>query len=91
MILLNPHLVFLLPKSWLRHWIWKSSDLEGRLFAFVSFFTDALILLACVHLLSAVQRLPGKELFNGYVPVCVADGDFAPIQCDNVSACRKGT
>uniref|UniRef100_A0A914DWI9 Uncharacterized protein n=1 Tax=Acrobeloides nanus TaxID=290746 RepID=A0A914DWI9_9BILA len=37
----------------------------------------------CVHLLSAVQRLPHKVLANGFVPVCTANGDFAPIQCDN--------
>jgi hypothetical protein len=41
-------------------------------------------ILACVHLLSAVQRLPNRVLANGFVPVCTANGDFAPIQCDNV-------
>ncbi|KAI6229091.1 hypothetical protein M3Y99_01149400 [Aphelenchoides fujianensis] len=37
---------------------------------------------ACVHLLSAVQRLPERHLPAGYVPTCTAAGTFSPVQCD---------
>lgn len=37
----------------------------------------------CIHFLSAVERLPQKQLANGYLPSCSAeDGNFTPIQCD---------
>uniref|UniRef100_A0A915PTR1 Thyroglobulin type-1 domain-containing protein n=1 Tax=Setaria digitata TaxID=48799 RepID=A0A915PTR1_9BILA len=37
----------------------------------------------CIHLLSAISRLPNKTLTNGYVPKCTADGKFENIQCDD--------
>ncbi|KAI6206638.1 hypothetical protein M3Y94_00935300 [Aphelenchoides besseyi] len=38
--------------------------------------------IACVHLLSAIQRLPSRHLATGYVPTCHASGTFSPVQCD---------
>uniref|UniRef100_A0AC34RIU7 Uncharacterized protein n=1 Tax=Panagrolaimus sp. JU765 TaxID=591449 RepID=A0AC34RIU7_9BILA len=38
----------------------------------------------CVHLLSAVERLPQKRLANDFIPLCSPlDGSFLPIQCDS--------
>ncbi|KAI1726343.1 WAP-type (Whey acidic protein) 'four-disulfide core' domain-containing protein [Ditylenchus destructor] len=38
---------------------------------------------ACVHLLSAVERLPQRILINGFVPSCSSSGHFNPVQCDS--------
>ncbi|VDM24548.1 unnamed protein product [Toxocara canis] len=38
----------------------------------------------CIHLVSAISRLPGKALANGYIPKCSSDGRFERIQCDKV-------
>lgn len=40
--------------------------------------------LDCVHLLSAVSRLPKKLLANGYIPKCTVEGYFEKVQCDKV-------
>ncbi|VDK62800.1 unnamed protein product [Onchocerca ochengi] len=37
----------------------------------------------CIHLITAISRLPGKTLINGYVPKCTIDGQFENIQCDD--------
>ncbi|KAL3982628.1 Thyroglobulin type-1 repeat family protein [Acanthocheilonema viteae] len=48
----------------------------------------------CIHLASAVNRLPEKTLIRGYVPKCTVNGQFENIQCDD-SFCwcvdEKGT
>uniref|UniRef100_A0A158R3Z3 WAP domain-containing protein n=1 Tax=Syphacia muris TaxID=451379 RepID=A0A158R3Z3_9BILA len=38
----------------------------------------------CIHLLSAVNRLPKKTLANGYVPNCTTDGSFERVQCNEL-------
>uniref|UniRef100_A0A915CGF7 Thyroglobulin type-1 domain-containing protein n=1 Tax=Parascaris univalens TaxID=6257 RepID=A0A915CGF7_PARUN len=38
----------------------------------------------CIHLVSAIGRLPGKTLANGYIPKCSIDGRFERVQCDKV-------
>lgn len=40
---------------------------------------------ACIHLLSAIERLPDRQLLNGYVPACDAYANFNIVQCDNVN------
>uniref|UniRef100_A0A915CTW8 Uncharacterized protein n=1 Tax=Ditylenchus dipsaci TaxID=166011 RepID=A0A915CTW8_9BILA len=37
----------------------------------------------CIHLLSAVERLPHRLLSNGYSPSCDSTGQFSPVQCDS--------
>uniref|UniRef100_A0A1I8AEE0 Thyroglobulin type-1 domain-containing protein n=1 Tax=Steinernema glaseri TaxID=37863 RepID=A0A1I8AEE0_9BILA len=39
---------------------------------------------ACIHLLSAIERLPDQKLANDYVPTCTNDGRFDRIQCNSV-------
>ncbi|VDO28848.1 unnamed protein product, partial [Onchocerca flexuosa] len=45
--------------------------------------TFLLTITNCIHLITAISRLPGKTLINGYVPKCTIDGQFENIQCDD--------
>ncbi|VDN03811.1 unnamed protein product [Thelazia callipaeda] len=38
----------------------------------------------CIHLLSAISRLPNKTLAKGYIPKCKVNGEFESIQCDDI-------
>uniref|UniRef100_A0A158Q7V6 Thyroglobulin type-1 domain-containing protein n=1 Tax=Elaeophora elaphi TaxID=1147741 RepID=A0A158Q7V6_9BILA len=59
-------------------WVEKCCDNEcGRVCTSPDKATD------CIHLVSAVNRLPEKTLGRGYVPKCAVDGQFENIQCDD--------